>query len=336
MKDVLHSITGAFLIALLILSGCMPDAERDNPFDPKSERYRSEPEEDGILSGRVTKLVPPIDGIAGVTVTLSEPGGSGVTGSDGSYTITNIPKGFYTVTARKSDYAEEDTTVEIIAGQNHIINFSLNGLPYFVATSVTSEHAKTPFDDYHFHFEAVVNDPDDIPDNSDIVSVVVSVDAFSFERKLNRVLNTNQYFLTVPPKDVTGGSLEKLMGKNAIFSARDRNGSKTDSAPAHLVRIINQSPSTITPNEEESMDSRQLLVWEPFSDLVDFDFKYTVDVISFSSGWQMTDISSDSTSISVTEPLDPLPPYQWAVWVVDVFGNTSKSPYVTFYIESGR
>ena len=331
MKGSIPTAKIALFISIVILCSCLPDAKRDNPFDPESG-----PIEGGILSGRVIKLVPPVVGIAGVTVTLSTPGGSGVSGIDGYYTITNIPDGLYNVTASKPDYAEEDTTVDIAAGKSYTINFSLDGLPSFLATSVISEHKKTPSDDFHFRFEAEVNDPDDIPDNSDIASVVVSVDAFSFQKKLNRVLNTNRYLITATPKEVTGGSLEALVGKKAVFSAWDRIGNKTDSAPAHLVRIIHPSPSIITPNEEERMDSRRLLIWESFSDVVDFDFTYTVDVISFSSGWQWEDISPDSTALTVTESLNPHLPYQWAVWVVDEYGNTSKSPYVTFYVEGGR
>ena len=331
MKGSIPTAKIALFISIVILCSCLPDAKRDNPFDPESG-----PIEGGILSGRVIKLVPPVVGIAGVTVTLSTPGGSGVSGIDGYYTITNIPDGLYNVTASKPDYAEEDTTVDIAAGKSYTINFSLDGLPSFLATSVISEHKKTPSDDFHFRFEAEVNDPDDIPDNSDIASVVVSVDAFSFQKKLNRVLNTNRYLITASPKEVTGGSLEALVGKKAVFSAWDRIGNKTDSAPAHLVRIIHPSPSIITPNEEERMDSRRLLIWESFSDVVDFDFTYTVDVISFSSGWQWEDISPDSTALTVTESLNPHLPYQWAVWVVDEYGNTSKSPYVTFYVKGGR
>jgi hypothetical protein len=130
---------------------------------------------------------------------------------------------------------------------------------------------------------------------------------------------------------------EALVGKEAIFTAWDRIGNRTHSGPQRLVRIIYPFPVTVTPNEEEKMDDRRLLVWKSFSDSVDFAFTYSIDIESaFASGWNQTGIPQDSTSIEVTGSLNIHSIHRWSVWAVDEYGNTSKSSYVNFSIEGGK
>ena len=319
------------IILVLLACGCMPDAERDNPYDPHGQKAG----ETGQLTGRVTRIYPPFEGLAGVTVTLTAMDISDATDGGGYYILTNIPAGSYTVTVNTQDYASDSTEIEITAGQTQTADFALNGLPHILDSSITSEHSYTSSteDQFYFNFEVQVDDPDGI---SDIDSVYVTVEALAFRQKLTRVINTNWYRVTISPESITGGSLEALIGQEAVFSVWDKIGKRTDSSPQFLVRIIYPSPSTVTPNEEEKMDDRQVLVWESFSDVVNFDFTFTVDVRTFSQGWQQKNIPSDSTSIVVTVRLDSQYPHQWSIWVVDEFGNTSKSPYVTFSIEGGN
>ncbi|MFQ6093163.1 MAG: carboxypeptidase-like regulatory domain-containing protein [bacterium] len=327
VKDILKVITG---ILLIVVSGCMPDAKRDNPFDPKSEGYSDE----GRLTGRVTRIYRPSEGIEGVTVSLNPPGSSSLTDGDGFYTIDNIPSGTIEVIARKSGYAQDSMTVEIVAGQSHAANFSLDGLPYFLDIRIGSEHDRpSPSDDrYFFHFEAQVNDPDGL---SDIDSAVVRVEALGFRKELILIPNTNRFSLTVSAEEIAGESLEALVGKEVVFSAWDRIGLRSDAPPEHLVRIIHPSPSTVTPSEQEVVDSQPLLVWAAFS--APFTFTYTVDVKNaFSSGWHREGIPPDTTSVTVSDPLDSRWSHYWAVWVVDEFGNISKSPYVTFWVGGER
>ena len=90
-----------FIIAALTMGNCMPDAERDNPFDPKSDGYQDE----GMLTGSVSKTAQPAEGIEGVTVSLNPPRGSATTNMDGTYSITNIPSGSYVALAFKTGFS---------------------------------------------------------------------------------------------------------------------------------------------------------------------------------------------------------------------------------------
>ena len=322
--------TAMVLVAGLTLLGCMPDAERDNPFDPKSPQYRYP--DSGTLTGRVTTY-PPAKGIEGVRVALSSPGGSGITDGDGFYTVDDIPDGTYEATASKPGFAEADTTVHIVAGHSSTVNFSLDGSPYFLGTSITSEHDKPPpFDDrYFFHFDALVDDPDG---SGDIDSVVVHVAALGFTRRLERIGETGSFHVTVSPNDVTEGAPERLVGQAAVFSVWDRFKKRADTPPQHLVRIIYASPTGISPEAGEQVDPQPTLQWEPFS--ASFSFTYTIDIRSaFAPGWHSDGIPSDVTSVVVSDSLSTQSIHRWEVWVVDDFGNTSKSPFVEFFVGGG-
>ncbi len=322
-----------WVMASLLVCGCMPDAQRDNPYDPKSDIYL---EGDAFLSGNVRRLYPPYDGIQGVIVVLSTPGGSAVTGPSGAYSLPSIPPGSYIVMARKEGYETDSIAIEFAADEKYTLDFSLDALPSVSNPSVTSEHGMTlpSIDYFSIGFDVQVDDDDGA---SDVESVAVSVAAFGFQRRLDRILNTSLFHLTVSPEEITTDRPETLVGKEAIFTAWDRIGHQTPSEPQRLVRIIYSSPSVVTPNEEEKMDDRRLLVWGSFADSVDFAFTYTIDIESaFSSGWNRTGIPQDSTTVAVTGSLDIHSIHRWSVWAVDEYGNTSKSPYMTFSIEGGK
>ena len=332
-KSVAHGYTIVKVLTCIsimcssIIGGCMPDAERNNPYDPKSSEYRDE----GILTGHITKLSQPFQGIEGVRVTLNPPKGSDITDGNGFYTIDAIPSGSYVVMAWKSGYTQDSVTVQITSGQSRSANFALNGVPYFTQTSITSEHNKsvTGEDVYFFHFDVQVDDPDGL---SDIDSVIVTVSDLGFRKKLILESNTNRYSVTVFPDDIVETSLEALVGKEAVFTITDKTGHTTESPTEHLVRIIHPSPSTISPIDRDQVDPQPLLVWNLFS--VPFEFTYTIEVTAFPSvwSWLREDIAPTDTSIVVSDSLDSRWSYFWAVSVVDEYGNSSQSQHVEFFV----
>ncbi|UCE18061.1 MAG: carboxypeptidase regulatory-like domain-containing protein [Gemmatimonadota bacterium] len=327
MKSMICILT----ITLLVLWGCIPDAERDNPFDPKSDGYRDE----GVLTGTITRRAQPSEGIEGVLVTLDPPQGSETTDRDGFFTMDNIPSGNYVVTAFKTGYSQDSASVQIIAGQRDTVHLALNGVPHFSKTRVTSEHNKsfTGDDVYFFHFDAQVEDADGL---SDIDSVAVTVDDLEFYKHLIRESNTNRFSVTIFPEEISETSLEALVGKETIFIVTDRNSFKTESDPQYLVRIIHQSPSTVSPADRDQVDPQPLLVWNQFS--APFAYTYSVEISAFPSvwSWSREGILPSDTSITVNDTLDSRWSYFWLVSIVDEYGNFSQSPRVEFFVTGRR
>ena len=325
-----RSTVCTFIIAFATVWGCMPNAERDNPFDPKSDGYRDE----GKLAGRISRSAQPSEGIEGVTVSLNPPKGIGTTDGNGLYSIDNIPSGHYVVTASKTEFLPDSVSVQVTAGQSDTVDFTLNGRPHFLETRITSEHTKsfTGEDVYFFHFDAQVNDADGL---SDIDSVVVRVAALGFRTELILESNTNRFSVTVFPEEITESSLEALVGKEAIFLVTDANGFTSESSPTYLIRIIHESPSTVSPVDRDQVDPQPRLVWNPFS--APFAFTYTAEINAFPAvwSWSQEGISPSDTTITVNDTLDSRWSYFWVVSVVDEYGNFSQSQLVEFFV-SGR
>ena len=115
-QTLVKGIACIFIIAFPTLWGCMPNAERDNPYDPKSDGYRDE----GTLTGMITRRAQPSEGIEGVTVMLDPPKGSSSTDRNGFFAIDNIPTGSYGVKALKTGFSQDSATVQITAGLNKL------------------------------------------------------------------------------------------------------------------------------------------------------------------------------------------------------------------------
>lgn len=88
-----------------------------------------------VTTGSITGTVRSSTGaaISGATVSVAG-GGSTTTASDGSYTLSDVTAGTYTVTASKTGYDSNSKSVTVVAGQSVTADFSLTLVP--VATNI--------------------------------------------------------------------------------------------------------------------------------------------------------------------------------------------------------
>jgi phosphatidylinositol-3-phosphatase len=80
----------------------------------------------GAITGQVTDSST---GAAIVGATVSYSGGSTTTNSTGSYMLSNVAPGTYTVTASATGYTSLSSTVSVTSGNTATVNFQLNPLP---------------------------------------------------------------------------------------------------------------------------------------------------------------------------------------------------------------
>ncbi|MEX1184400.1 MAG: TonB-dependent receptor plug domain-containing protein, partial [Gemmatimonadota bacterium] len=78
-------------------------------------------------TGQITGMVQSGDGepLSGVAVTVTGTQLSGVTGTSGRYTITNVPAGTHTVQAEYLGYSPVQLAVNVTAGGTAVVNFQL-------------------------------------------------------------------------------------------------------------------------------------------------------------------------------------------------------------------
>jgi len=78
----------------------------------------------GTISGTVTD-VGTATPLVGASVSTQPATTTATTGAQGTYTISNVSPGSYTVTASVSDYVEESVSVTVTAGQTATANLAL-------------------------------------------------------------------------------------------------------------------------------------------------------------------------------------------------------------------
>ena len=93
----------------------------------------------GNVSGKVIDATTGLV-LQGVTVSASGTV-TGVTGSDGTYTLSNVPAGLVVVTASKNGYTSQTLSADLVAGTSITLDFALSPAP---APTATPTPAPTP------------------------------------------------------------------------------------------------------------------------------------------------------------------------------------------------
>ena len=319
------------LAAALLSAGC--DAPRDNPLDPSSAAFRDA----GAVEGRVTGIYPPFEGRAGVRVHLVPLDGGeervARTGADGAFRVEALPSGRYEVRAERDGLAPGADTVAVAAGQTAEAAFALDALPVVadpVARTVHIENWPPLPAVFALEVEAAATDPDRA---TDVEAAALVAGAF---RAALPETTEGRFGASLDASALPDGRVQSLLGRTLAVEAADRLGNVGVSEPFSLVRVIEQTPLTASPQGQEAVtDNPPVFEWRP-SDLP-FAFTYRVDV-SFQDGAgvltrvaSLSGIPSSETTTRFAEPLAP-GAYSWTVWTVDASGNRSRSRPAGFVV----
>ena len=147
------------LVSALALTACLKDVPHDNPLDPASDKSGF------TISGLVQTYYAPYTPLAGVLVWLKPGDYISRSSEDGSFRISNIRAGTYTIYCSADGYRTDSAQVNISAPLTH--SFNLDGLPIFVKQAITTHHVARWFpleDVYYLSVTAQMNDPDGLAD----------------------------------------------------------------------------------------------------------------------------------------------------------------------------
>lgn len=329
---------GTSILALtLIMSACLEDGERGNPLDPLSSNFVDE----GQVSGRVTQRS--LAGVSGSLVQLTPGGLTSVTDGSGSFSISDVPSGSYTVTVEAAGYVNAVDTISVAPGVPVAANFELNGLPILESWTVNTAHISRwwPLEDL-FQVEFVVQ-ASDIDGVFDVDKVWLDIPDYGFADTLLTTQTTGTFARTLNDLDLPTTTIHALLGRPMLLSVRDHLSDIVTTPDLRLVRIIDETPEAV---EEAFQNGPQdclqgqsgsgvvpLIEWKPL--FLPYPFTHRVDIIRVDSGLEtlverIDNIPFDETSVVAT----PLPDgeYYWTVAVVDEFMNRSRSKQVGFCI----
>lgn len=335
---------GVLAAAVLVLAGCLGDAERGNPLDPLSDNFVRA----GGVTGAVVRLSAPAQGVPWASVRLSPvTGGADLVaraGGDGRFNLTGVPAGDYLMSAGADGYASEDTTITVTVGRLTEQSVRLDALPRVSAQSVRSERINRFFPPPEVFsrivVEATVVDADGAGDLARVEFVIPSFDGGAtelFRDTLVAVPGTPNLFRRTFTEEELPVPVQALLGRNLFVEVQDQAGSVGISHDTHVVRIVEAIPQAVFPLSNNVVSPPFTLEWEPLT--LPYPFTWRVDLIFVPEAGQellvgtLANIPSASTTAAVSSNLQP-GLYAWRVSAVDEFGNSARSLEAGFRVAS--
>jgi len=321
-----------FFVFQAWISGCINNAERDNPLDPKSNNYQHR----GVIKGGIYTYYPPFRPLAGAEIIITPRHCWTISNQNGEFTFSNLPGHEYTIYVSLSGYAPDSIKINLKPGSNKNLQFYLNAQPQFVNYTISSGHISRwwPYDLYLIKANVEVADSDGL---ADVSHVRLYLPAFEFSDSLNRTANPAIFSSIFYLEQFSLTSLHRVLGHPFSLQVRDSPGAICESLPIYIARIIEdeETPIPISPQGLDSVEPQPILVWQKL--ILSYPFNYKIEVTRVDQEfrtlvWSVEEVNSDSTSILVTETLASAT-YFWTVSAVDEFGNWSRSREAPFRVE---
>ena len=323
-------------LALALLVAACDAVPRDNPLDPQSPAFRDE----GAVSGRVTGIYPPFDGRDGVDVTVSALDADAAdrlteTGPDGVFRVDGLAAGRYAVRAGGGAFRDQTDTVTVVAGATAELAFALDALPEVLTQAARTVHIERWFPDdpvFQLELDVTASDPDL---ETDVAGAALVVEGLAFREPLDEI-ETGVFAATLDASLLPDGRVQSLLGRTLRIEVTDRSGNTALGPPLALVRVIEQTPLTASPQGLETIAANPpVLEWRPAE--LPFAFTYRVEVFLLDGAGipNRVAVQDGLPASAVTHALDvPLDPgdYFWTVWVVDEAGNRSRSKEAGFRV----
>ncbi len=330
MRISIH-ICWVFLASLVLLTGCDWDPPHDNPFDPDNPNYNP--------TGNLRLKVYPLNWhdapIPGVTVLITELGRFGITDNNGETFFDQIPADTLMVVAyRDTDpeviYARDSIEIIIEPSKTTFDSLRLDAVPFFdsakvnsitVAERGTGEDTTRTF----ARLTAWVSDPDGEFDLHWVEFRFLNL----LRDSLDYIPDSVYWQIEVPSESFIEGDLRNTLTRYFAFEAFDRaENSSQDSSV--LARVLNGVPTRLSYTKADTL---LVLEWNYalYHQLPNVDsFSYLVRIFTADADQTILyekKVHPDATARNVdTVDVDIAPGnYRWQVWVIDLYGNMSRS-----------
>lgn len=317
MKSKPYSHFVGLIIAFLI-SGCLEDAPRINPLDPDGENNRIE------ITGSVERIYSDA-AITGAQLMLMPQQITAVSDNSGRYSITMPPESVLQSLICSAPGFQPDT-VTLSTDRDTELNFRLNALPEFQSIALTTlrQASFIPGDQFFLDLNVMIEDDDG---QGDVSLVWFEVPATGAIDTLTRLRPEDpEFFIRIRPSVIGFSHPEAMIGQPFVFHAEDAPGSKIDSGPRFITRVIREVPEADILNQPQTLPIT--FRWQPLQN-PGFPYSFTIEIyldspIQFPPIIVLEDIPSTETSWLFSGPLASND-YFWVIYIVDEFGNRSRS-----------
>lgn len=322
----------AFALLFVLLTRCVPDAPHDNPFDP----FLSGAKSGFSVHGNVYTYYQPYQAVQNAQVFIREAGYLVQTDAQGSFMIDDLEKQEYTFIISKQGFQTDTAMIDLLDyQQNEDLSFFLNAVPQITAMHYYSEKISTIFESepvVDVYNEIIITDADG---TADIDSVKFCLPDFDLTFDFQKTSRADSMILRLEQKQLTTFNLHNLIEKAAYIVIKDKPGYKAAYGPFYLGRIIETTPQTVEPGDQQTAIQPIFFNWEQSN--LPYDFTYEIYLYRQQSGlqslvYQTTGISSEASSFGFSQIL-PNGIYFWTLAIRDKLNNMSRSQEAVFQVQ---
>ncbi len=325
------------------LSGCQWDPPRDNPLDPGSNAYHYP---FGSLKVHVRTLIE--QPIADATVLLPELERFAVTDSNGLAEFEEIPTGTWWIVAYRnlsgSDvYATDSAQVTITVKASSEMTMQLDGLPEIktaYAYSVAFADSDTPIDPtYLIRLKSTVFDPDGVHHLLRVEAVLVdTLNDYSLAIDLRFNADSSFWWSDVPADSFHNDKTDNALFLPFTFRAFDAVGNASPPRTAFVARVLHGIVSLFNGSPPTHLE----WTYPSFNELSDpstfnYHVRIYVDIPPLEEIYWRIVVPRPSASGEHDVDIHlPVGIYLWDVLVLDNFGNSTRSPRLSFTVDGSN
>ena len=302
------------------------DAPRNNPLDPGNPDNHYY-----LLQGNVKTLSFPSQPLEGVTVFYTHQEMQTKTNSSGEFSLEIIEAEDSWVRFSKSGYLIDSVYIEWKLTKKVTTEQLMNALPQVENLQVYSVilNRYPSIQTEQVIVKSKITDQDN---DIDSVAVVIGLDSIAHTLQYN--VTDKSYERTLSIFDLGIAALEELVGHNFQIIVKDLFSHKFKLDTGTIERVIRNEVIFQTPAGNEVTSPSPTLVWERFDP--GFNFTYLIQIFSAEITpqlvWEKSEIGPDITQYPVDITLPP-DEYFWVIWVIDEFGNRTRSKPASFAVE---
>lgn len=317
-----------FLSGVIILASCVPEAPHGNPLDPFFNTHSTIE-----IEGQVYHKTGVNNPIANCQILLKPAGLITTSDQSGHFFFSGIPVGEINLIVSKTGYQPDSIRVHSDSLLARTLYFYLNGLP-----GVKNIHFYSQFIDqwwpdpyYSVNLDLTVEDPDGI---SDIKEIRLEIPDLNINRIIEASVRPDSFSLQLKESDLMSGNIFDIIGKPTYIQITDYSLAVSLNGPFFIFRIIETSPSIISPSGLATVNPQPLLTWQEY--IAAFQFKFDIQVFYVVAGiptllQNKTGIPANQLNYQYPEPLNP-GQYYWVVFVRDELHNRSRSKEASFQV----
>ena len=320
MTTALKKLNMGFMI--LFLLSCQ--APRNNPLDPENSDYSL-----SVLNGRVMTMNVPPQPIAGSQV-IWQNKQMCYTDPNGYFAFNDIlPESGY-LYFHHSNYISDSLYISLNNNTFKNTEKFLYSKPHLDSLYFFSDVLnKYPSDkEYQINIKCNISDAD-----NNIDSVFIQYTDKNIKKSLKYNINSEQWEGLYWASDFNIQSIREIVGKNFNLVVKKLDF-KLQIGQAQIKRVILDEIDFISPANSETVNSTPQFNWKKFNPGFSFTYQFEIytNEIFYKKIWTKSNISSDSTTCTLTQPLNK-GNYFWVIWCVDEHNNRARSKPASFTVQ---